>query len=195
MRCAISIKRQWVLAVFNSRPVDSSPIWVMQLQQDMSYFFLSFFFKVFIECVTILVLFYVFIFWSQGMWDRSSPTRDQTCTPWSGRLNLNHCTTREVPSYFLVSIFWGVLFCLFATLHILWDLSSPNRDWTQAVNVQSPNHWTGREFPVSLILDAIKIFSFFLLSMLSVSFFVFPILFATSKVTDEKNTHLKITPF
>jgi len=61
--------------------------------------------------------------------------------------------------------------------------------------VQSPNHWTGREFPVSLILDSIKIFSFFLPSMLSVSFFVFPILFATSKVTDEKNTHLKITPF
>ena len=152
-------------------------------------------FKVFIESVTVLLLFYVLVFWPWGTWDLSSPTRDRTCTPCSGRLSLNHWTTREVPSYFLVSIFWGGLFCLFATLHILWDLRSPNRDWTQAVNVQSPNHWTGREFPVSLILDSIKIFSFFLPSMLSVSFFVFPILFATSKVIDEKNTHLKITPF
>ena len=30
--------------------------------------------KVFIECVTILLLFYVFVFCSQGMWDLSSPT-------------------------------------------------------------------------------------------------------------------------
>ena len=159
MRCAISIKRQWVLAVFNSRPVDSSPIWVMQLQQDMSYFFLSFFFKVFIECVTILVLFYVFIFWSQGMWDRSSPTRDRTCTPWSGRLNLNHCTTREVPSYFLVSIFWGVLFCLFATLHILWDLSSSTRDQTHTpcIGRRSLNHWTAREVPVWQLESVLKV--------------------------------------
>jgi len=55
------------------------------------------FLKVIIECVTVLVLFYVFIFWSPGMWDLSSPTRDWTCTPCSGRLSLNHWTTREVP--------------------------------------------------------------------------------------------------
>ena len=38
-------------------------------------------FKVFIESVTILLLFYAFIFCLQGMWDLSSPTRDQTHTP------------------------------------------------------------------------------------------------------------------
>ena len=33
-------------------------------------------FKVFTEFVTILLLFYVLVFWPQGMWDLSSPTRD-----------------------------------------------------------------------------------------------------------------------
>ena len=35
-----------------------------------------FFFKVFIEFVTILLLFYVLVFWPRGMWDLSSPNRD-----------------------------------------------------------------------------------------------------------------------
>ena len=48
------------------------------------------FFKVFIEFVTILFLFYVLALWSRGLWDLSSLTRDQTCTPCVGRLNLNH---------------------------------------------------------------------------------------------------------
>ena len=38
-------------------------------------------FKVLIEFVAILLLFYVLIFWPQGMWDLSSPTRDGTHTP------------------------------------------------------------------------------------------------------------------
>ena len=38
-------------------------------------------FKVFIESVTILLLFYVLVFWPQDMWDLGSLTRDQTCTP------------------------------------------------------------------------------------------------------------------
>ena len=38
-------------------------------------------FKVFIEFVVILLLFHVLVFWPQGMWDLSSPTRDQTRTP------------------------------------------------------------------------------------------------------------------
>ena len=38
-------------------------------------------FKVFIEFVTVLLLFYVCIFFPQGMWDITSLTRDQTCTP------------------------------------------------------------------------------------------------------------------
>ena len=55
-------------------------------------------FKVFIEFVTILLLFYVLVFWLQGMWDLSSPTRDWILTPCIGRQSLNHWTTREVPS-------------------------------------------------------------------------------------------------
>ena len=38
-------------------------------------------FKVFIEFVTILLLFYVLVFWPWGMWDPSSPTRDWTRSP------------------------------------------------------------------------------------------------------------------
>ena len=37
--------------------------------------------KVFIEFVTILLLFYVLVFWLWSMWDLSSLTRDQICTP------------------------------------------------------------------------------------------------------------------
>ena len=44
-------------------------------------FFMWIIFKVFIEFITILLLFYVLVFWPQGMWDLSSQTRDQTCTP------------------------------------------------------------------------------------------------------------------
>ena len=56
------------------------------------------FFNIFIEFVTILLLFYVLVFWREGMWDLSSPTRDQTCTLCLGRPSFNHWTTREVPS-------------------------------------------------------------------------------------------------
>ena len=63
-----------------------------------SEFYLFFnFFKVFIEFVTILLLFYVLVFWPRDMWDISSPTRDRTRTPWIGRRSLNHWTAREVP--------------------------------------------------------------------------------------------------
>ena len=39
-------------------------------------------FKVFIEFVTTLLLFYVLVFWSRGMRDLSSPTRG--FNPWKG---------------------------------------------------------------------------------------------------------------
>ena len=52
----------------------------------VSYFFKIFFFggggvvnhfsKVFVKFVTILLLFYVLVFWPQGTWDLSSPTGD-----------------------------------------------------------------------------------------------------------------------
>ena len=53
--------------------------------------------KVFIEFVTILLLFCVLVFWPRGMWDLSSPTRDRTRNPCIGRQSLNHWTAREVP--------------------------------------------------------------------------------------------------
>ena len=54
-------------------------------------------FKVFIEFVTILLLFYVLVFWPQSTWNLNSPTRDQTHTAWVGRRNRNHWTAQDVP--------------------------------------------------------------------------------------------------
>ena len=54
-------------------------------------------FEVFIEFVTIFLLFYVLVFWPQGMWDLRFLTRDQTRTPCIGSRSLNHWTAREVP--------------------------------------------------------------------------------------------------
>ena len=45
-------------------------------------------FKVFIEFVTILFMFYVLVWGPCGMWDLSSPTRHWTHTPCSGRQSL-----------------------------------------------------------------------------------------------------------
>ena len=62
-------------------------------------------FKAFIEFFTILLL--LFIFWSVwqwGMWDLSSPTKDWTHTPYTGRQSLNHQTTRKVPVLYLVKL-------------------------------------------------------------------------------------------
>ena len=47
------------------------------------------------DFITRLSLLYVLVFWPQGMWDSSSPTRDQTCTRYIGRQSLNHRTTRK----------------------------------------------------------------------------------------------------
>ena len=48
------------------------------------------FFKVFIEFVTMLLPFYVLVFWPPGMWDLRSPTRDQIYTLCIGRRSLSH---------------------------------------------------------------------------------------------------------
>ena len=41
------------------------------------------------------------VFWPRGMWDLSSMTRDQMCTPCMERRSLNHWTAREVPIHIL----------------------------------------------------------------------------------------------
>ena len=55
-------------------------------------------FKVFIEFVTILLLFYVLVSWPQGTWDFSFLIRNKTSVSCLGRQNLNHWTSREVPA-------------------------------------------------------------------------------------------------
>ena len=53
-------------------------------------------FEVFIEFVTILLLFHVLVFWPQGMRDLTYPTWGRTRTPWIGWQNLNYWTARGV---------------------------------------------------------------------------------------------------
>ena len=75
-----------------------TPLWIPL--NCMGFFFFFFwcgpFLMVFVEFVTIRFLFYVLVFWPQGMWDLSSPTRDWTHTSCIGRQTLNHWATREV---------------------------------------------------------------------------------------------------
>ena len=72
----------------------------------LRFLFLSTIFQVFIEFVTIFLLLYVLVFWPQGTWHLSFPTRDQTCTPCIGWWwSLNHWATREVPKSLHVQSF------------------------------------------------------------------------------------------
>ena len=70
-------------------------------------------FKVLTEFVTILLLFYVLAFWPWGMWDLSSPTRDQTYNACIGRWSLDHWTAREIPYHLILyfSLFWFLFLC------------------------------------------------------------------------------------
>ena len=61
------------------------------------------FLKTLLYSITVLLLLYVLCFWLWGMWDLSYPIRDQTWTPCTGRQNLNHWTTREVPVWLLLT--------------------------------------------------------------------------------------------
>ena len=52
-----------------------------------------------------MLLFYVLVFWPQGMWNLSSPTRDQTHIACFGRRSLSHWTTRWVRLFFFSLIY------------------------------------------------------------------------------------------
>ena len=80
-----------------------------------SFFLMWTIFKVFIEFVTTLLLFYVLVFWPWRMWDPSSLTRDQTDTPFIGRWSLNHWTTREVPQNAILECSLGPLLTPFTS--------------------------------------------------------------------------------
>ena len=104
---------------------------------DFFFFFdVDYFFKVFIEFVTILLLFYVLVFWPQGMWDLSSSTWDWTHTHCIGRQSINHWTTREVPDSFLVCFLSFPLSVLAAaavtsTWHSGWAHSHFNKEGSE----------------------------------------------------------------
>ena len=57
-----------------------------------------FFFLIFIQFVTILLLFYVLFFWLEALWDLSFWTRGRTGIPCIEGQSLNHGTVREFPS-------------------------------------------------------------------------------------------------
>ena len=89
--------------------------------------------KVFIEFVKILLLcFYVLVFWSQGMWDLCSPTRDQTvCTLYS--------STNLYSLLLLLSCFSRVRPC-----------ATPQRAIHQAplsLGFSRQEYWSGLPFP------------------------------------------------
>ena len=91
------------------------------------FIFLSFFcsmwnmLKYFIKFVTILLLFYVSVFWPRG--DLSSPTKGQTYTVCIGRWSLNYWTSKEVP----IQSFHTVLIILVQSpSRVLMDWSVPN---------------------------------------------------------------------
>ena len=73
-----------------------------------TFFCMRIIFKVFIEFVTVLLLFYILVFWLWEMWDLSSQTRDQTHIPCIRRQSLNHWTAKAVPAFvpFLKKISW-----------------------------------------------------------------------------------------
>ena len=87
-------------------------------------------FKVFIEFVTLLLLFYVLVFWLRDMWDLSSPTRGRTRTPCIGRQRLNHWTAREVPPHGLF------LFCFVLMIKLAEAGNALGRGSEHTVNTQ-----------------------------------------------------------
>ena len=111
------------MCTYQSQSVSLSllyPLNLWELLVNFIYFSKDFFFlcgpfvKVFIEFVTTLLLFYIWVFRLWGMWDLNSSTTGWTHTPWIGRRSLNHRTTREVPETisfkqkkFIVPQLWG----------------------------------------------------------------------------------------
>ena len=64
------------------------------------------------------------------------------------------CVSRESWAQATTGLLWGclvhfeILFCFIflATLHCMWNLSSPTKDWTCAALKWGLNHWTGKFF-------------------------------------------------
>ena len=66
------------------------------------------FFKVLIEFVTALLLFYVLVFWLRGMWDlHSRPGIEPTPPALEGKV-FNHWTTREVTLFVVNKVVYDI---------------------------------------------------------------------------------------
>ena len=76
----------------------------------------------------------VLVFWSWGMWDLSSRTRDQTHIPCTGRWSLNHWTSREVSS---VSLFLDLLWFTLDS----WIVCKVSKNSPLANLMASSLHW------------------------------------------------------
>ena len=106
-RWAFGYQKSCVFQSYGEKSLCSSPFslssaWIMHSSKHkpLSLPFIYFYFfkyspKVFIEFVTILLLFYVLVFLPQGMWDLGSLMRDRTRNPRIGRWSVNHWTTRS----------------------------------------------------------------------------------------------------
>ena len=80
-----------------------SYVGVFYQQVVIRFFFLRFFFdvdnfKVFIEFITILFLFYVLVFWPRDMCDHNSLIRDRSCTPCIGKVKFQPLVHQGSPS-------------------------------------------------------------------------------------------------
>ena len=104
-----------------------------------SYFLMWTIFKVFIEFITILLLFYVLVFWPRGMWDLSSPTRDRTRIPCIVKWSPNHWTTREVPC----PIFSGLFILIIEQQFFIYS----GCKWGMCIADLSPILWLVYLFP------------------------------------------------
>ena len=100
----------------------------------LKIFFICTIFKVFIEFVTIELLFYVLVSWLWGMWCFNIPTREWTWTPCIGRWSLNHWTTREVPGHDFLLAFYTAPFIFFTrneflchSFHVSFTVTHPRK--------------------------------------------------------------------
>ena len=128
-------------------------------------------FKVITEFVTVLLLFYVFVFWLQGVWDLSFLIRDQPCTPsCTGRWSLDHWTTREGPEsghFKLKKSNFSMLFlCSIKTIQLYSYLpiriAVYDSNWSYKIhfsNINAVTKWSGKSYT---IIKAVKITNIFI---------------------------------
>ena len=99
------------------------------------FFFMWTIFKVFIEFITMLLLFYVLVSWPQGMWDLISLTGDWTSCM-KGEV-LNCWIFREVPGEIVLFPSWNFILLIHSIefiINISWETS------VQFSSVQSLSH-------------------------------------------------------